>query len=86
MAAQKWHGTRRFKHSKRAHYPEDDDYDSQDDFRDPGGRSALRAGRRNRPCPTCGKKNALTERDVELGYQCDDCADKLEGRLPDASY
>ena len=53
-----------------------DDYDA--DFADPGGRSALRAGTRNKPCPTCGQKNRLTAKDVALGYQCDSCADKAE--------
>lgn len=47
-------------------------------FQDPGGRSALRKATkdnpRNRPCPTCGRKNVLTPRDVRLGYQCDICA------------
>jgi len=57
-----------------------DDYDPHD-FRDPGGRSALRNGKREHPCPTCGRKNMLTERDKKLGYQCDRCADGLEGRF-----
>ena len=59
---------------------DDDDYDDfdDDDFADPGGRSSLRAGIRNRPCPTCGYPNRLTARDVELGYQCDRCADARE--------
>jgi len=51
-------------------------------FADPGGRSALRAaGRgnpRNRPCPTCGKRNRLTPADVARGYCCDECADRNE--------
>lgn len=50
-------------------------------FADPGGRSALRASTpdnpRNLPCPTCGRKNALTPADKRAGYQCDACA---EGR------
>lgn len=54
-----------------------DDYDRYDFF-DPGGQSALRAGKRNRPCPTCGEQNRLTSKDVSLGYQCDRCADELE--------
>lgn len=58
-----------------------DDY--RDDFAEPGGRSALRAASkcnpRNRTCPTCGTKNALTPRDVQLGYQCNRCADRDEG-------
>jgi hypothetical protein len=49
----------------------DDDYRDEMDFRDPGGRSALRAGKRCRPCPTRGRKNALTVKDVQLGHQCD---------------
>ena len=48
-------------------------------FRDPGGRSALRAGERNHPCPTCGEPDMLTDEDKRLGYQCDDCADRAEG-------
>lgn len=54
-----------------------------DDFQDPGGRSSLRASGpgnpRNRPCPTCKRRNALTPKDVALGYQCDRCADAAEG-------
>lgn len=30
------------------------------------------------PCPTCKEPNKLTRRDVEKGYQCDDCADRDE--------
>ncbi len=56
----------------------DDGYDM--DFRDPGGRSSLRAGNPEFPCPTCGAENVLTAKDVRLGYQCDDCADRAEGR------
>jgi hypothetical protein len=56
------------------------------EFADPGGRSALRAASRdnprNLPCPTCGKPNRLTPKDRALGYQCDECADRDEGRLP----
>lgn len=52
---------------------------SQAPFRDPGGRSALRAGIRRHPCPTCHTPNALTDADVKLGYQCDRCADAEEG-------
>jgi hypothetical protein len=51
-------------------------------FADPGGRSALRAaGRgnpRNRPCPSCGRRNMLTPADVARGYQCDRCSDRTE--------
>jgi hypothetical protein len=61
---------------------DDDYYDSECEFADPGGRSALRAATkknpRNRPCPTCGEPNRLTPKDVALGYQCDECADAQE--------
>lgn len=58
-------------------------YDNfDDDFADPDGNSALRAAvasnPRNLPCPTCGDANVLTPRDVDLGYQCDHCADQAE--------
>lgn len=56
------------------HYP-GDDYD----FADPGGHSSLRAGRRTHPCPTCGEPDRLSDADVRLGYQCDECADRAEG-------
>ncbi|MGV0985021.1 MAG: hypothetical protein ACOYB2_10730 [Limnohabitans sp.] len=68
----------------------DEPYDVDDDrmdFADPGGRSALRAASRsnprNLPCPTCGAKNRLTPKDRALGYQCDECADRAEGRGPE---
>lgn len=52
-------------------------------FRDPGGRSALRAAStrnpRNLPCPTCKEPNRLTPADRVAGYQCDSCADRTEG-------
>lgn len=58
----------------------DGEYDIE--FADPGGRSALRAASkrnpRNLPCPTCEQPNRLTPRDVQLGYQCDACADRAE--------
>jgi hypothetical protein len=54
--------------------PREDDMD----FADPGGRSALRAGKRIYPCPTCGGKNRLSKKDKQLGYQCDSCADLAE--------
>lgn len=64
---------------------DDERSDDDDCFADPGGRSALRASSksnpRNRPCPSCGGKNRLTPRDVSLGYQCDRCADRDEGRM-----
>jgi hypothetical protein len=57
----------------------DDDFESNEiQFRDPGGRSALRAGKRRHPCPTCDRPNQLTDADVRLHYQCDHCADLLE--------
>lgn len=48
------------------------------EFSEPGGNSALRAGLRNQPCPTCEQPNRLCAEDVSLGYQCDRCADKAE--------
>lgn len=48
------------------------------EFADPGGTSALRAGKRLFNCPTCNSPFRLTAKDVELGYQCDECADKVE--------
>jgi len=68
-------------HGFEGYMPEDDGYveDDRSEFHDPGGRSALRAGDRTEPCPTCGGKNKLTKKDVELGYACDACADALEG-------
>ena len=57
--------------------------DSRNDFQDPGGSSALRRVTRrnphNRPCPTCEQPNRLTAKDVQLGYQCDECANRAEG-------
>lgn len=63
----------------------DDPRDDCCDFADPGGQSALRAATkgnpRNRSCTTCGRKNVLTRKDVELGYQCDRCANRAEQGL-----
>lgn len=57
-------------------------YDLEDDrsnFYDPGNpNSALRAGKRDKPCPQCGKKNRLTAEDVRRRYICDPCADAAE--------
>lgn len=75
----------------------DDEYNGrsyfEDDrsmFADPGGRSALRRSTpenpRNRPCPTCNRPNRLTPADERLGYQCDACADRAEGRGFAADY
>ena len=55
-----------------------EDYCNPCNFRDPGGRSALRNGPRVHACPNCGESNQLTPADVALGYQCDRCADALE--------
>lgn len=54
------------------------DYHDGPAFADPGGNSALRAGRRCFPCPTCKKPNRLTKQDKIRGYQCDSCADRDE--------
>ena len=55
------------------------DYDDYDiNFFDLGGNSALRAGKRDMPCPTCGEDDRLTRKDVDLGYQCNRCADEIE--------
>lgn len=63
-------------------YGELDDDELDMDFAMPGGNSALRAATasnpRVHPCPTCERPNRLTARDVELGYQCDRCADACE--------
>jgi hypothetical protein len=56
------------------------------EFADPGGRSALRAGARIHPCPTCGRENQLTAEDVARHYQCDHCADAAEGYFPNGEY
>lgn len=56
------------------------------EFADPGGHSALRAGVRDQPCPTCGEEDRLTSKDVSLGYQCDNCADRLEGTYRGGDY
>lgn len=72
-------------------YNDDDEYvnpdeDGYSEFADPGGNSALRAASktnpRNLPCPTCKSPNRLTPKDRALGYQCDSCADSLEGFGP----
>jgi|SRR5579859_6378339 len=51
-------------------------------FANPGGNSALRAASRtnprNLPCPSCHQENRLTPKDVQCGYQCDECADQDE--------
>jgi hypothetical protein len=66
-------------------FEDDDDLIDGVGFADPGGRSALRAATpnnpRNRPCPSCGRENVLTRIDVQRHYQCDNCADRAEGRM-----
>lgn len=62
--------------------PEDADFRDSMGFRDPGGGSALRKGRRSFPCPTCGRPNLLSAKDKAAGYQCDGCADRDEGGFP----
>jgi hypothetical protein len=63
-------------------YNGDPEFDDGPDFADPGGRSALRAANRhnprNLPCPNCGEPNRLTPADRAQGYQCDECADRIE--------
>ena len=63
---------------------DDEDLYYRREFADPGGRSALRAASadnpRDLPCPTCGEPDRLTLLDVQMGYQCDECADLDEGR------
>lgn len=60
-----------------------DDLEDRFMFADPGGRSALRAASkrnpRSLPCPTCKQPDRLTPADKARGYQCDSCADALEG-------
>jgi len=50
-------------------------------FANPGSalRAASRHNPRNLPCPTCGQADKLTAADKARGYQCDDCANALEG-------
>ena len=58
----------------------DNEFDNADyNFRDPGGRSALRKGKRIHSCPTCKRENVLSQADKNRGYQCDYCADAAEG-------
>jgi len=70
-------------------YPEydegfDEDWDgSRLEFENPGGNSALRRATKDNPrifpCPTCHRENMLTQKDINLHYQCDYCADAAEG-------
>ena len=62
---------------------EDEGYDDDVcDFAEPGSNSALRAATTSNPrvhvCPTCEWPNRLTQADVDLGYQCNSCADAVE--------
>ncbi len=61
---------------------DDLDWDDRMQFRDPGGRSALRAASkrnpRNLPCPQCGEPDRLTPADRAHHYVCDQCADQAE--------
>ncbi len=61
-----------------------EDYEDRDERME--FRSALRVGKRIYPCPACGKKKALTAADKSLGYQCDSCADRAEGRYVGGDY
>jgi hypothetical protein len=58
---------------------EDDELDMRFASRGSALRASSRKNPRNRPCPTCGRPDVLTPRDVALGYQCDACADRDEG-------
>jgi hypothetical protein len=35
---------------------------------------------RKHSCPSCGTEGVLTDIDVQKGYQCDNCADRAEGK------
>ena len=56
-------------------------------FADPCGNSALHpdtpSDPRIFPCPTCLEPNKLTRKDIAKGYQCDTCADRAEGLIPE---
>ena len=41
---------------------------------------------RKHPCPSCRAPGVLTDADVQLGYQCDACADRAEGRYVGGDY
>ena len=66
-------------------WPEDEEYEEavlRNRFADPGGNSALHCATKKNPriykCLNCGKPNKLTKLDLQSGYQCDQCADRLE--------
>ncbi len=58
------------------------DDDDRSEFEHPYSNSALRKATANNPriysCPTCKQPNRLTTKDISLGYQCDECADRAE--------
>lgn len=77
----------KYRYDNEHDFDEGDDYTEEDgdfriDFAEPGDNSALRAATpsnpRNLPCPTCEAPNRLTPADVQLGYQCDRCADRQD--------
>lgn len=57
---------------------DDDELGDGTRFREPGSRSALRAGARRYKCPGCGRPRMLSQADRERGYVCDRCADRAE--------
>lgn len=59
------------------------DDDDRSQFARPGSalQRATKGNPRILPCPTCEQPNKLTPADVRRGYQCDDCADRDEGRM-----
>jgi len=66
----------------------DEDEARRREFENPG--SALRRATPSNPrihrCPTCGGRNRLTQRDVDLHYQCDECADAAEMGIDGPDY
>lgn len=60
------------------YYDEDDEEEIAFKCKGSALRAATRTNPRVHPCPTCGRKNMLTKKDVALHYQCDYCADKAE--------
>ena len=72
------------------YHPEDETLIDGVGFADPGGTSALRrstkSNPRNLPCPTCGAENRLTPLDRQNGYQCNECADRAEGKYVGGDY
>jgi len=63
-------------------FDQDEEAVNDIEFQDPGGESALRRSTKYNPrifpCPTCGRENMLTAKDVALHYQCDYCAKEEE--------